>query len=134
MLAKEFKVLVSWYSFMLFFKDFLAIFSSDMQHWKQLIISRLQSDHNTFKFLSSTSCSHNLEKTWEYHRTTQMLDLIKPQEKTSKCVYKLRYYLENGCRFALAQEKTRMFLVLQEPGIRYPSHSSFCSTSIFQTN
>lgn len=38
MLANEAKVLVSWYSLMLFFKDFLLLaFSSDMQHWKQFI-------------------------------------------------------------------------------------------------
>lgn len=60
MLANEAKVLVSWYSLMLFFNDFLAIFSSDMQHWKQLIIF-LPSGYNfnpitaTFK-LSSKSC------------------------------------------------------------------------------
>lgn len=36
-LANEAKVFVSWNSLMLFFKDFLLTFSSDIQHWKQFI-------------------------------------------------------------------------------------------------
>lgn len=37
MLAKEVRAFVSWYSLMLFFRDFLSTFLSVKQHWKQFI-------------------------------------------------------------------------------------------------
>lgn len=96
MLAKEAKVLVSWYSFMLFFNDFLAIFSSDMQHWKQPIISAtlIRPQLPPSNFYHPNLDMHNLGKNLGISYNNKNVGFNSTPRKNKCTQYKLRYCLE----------------------------------------